>query len=1094
MDTSLQLATLLWLLATLLTLLCERAFADVAPEFRREPTSEVVRPFSRVKLRCTTQVKEAQITWTLNGDDIADFPNIAVSGGSLLIRNFESEEGMFSHVGDYQCIARTTVGSIASRIARLDVAYIKKFTEIPPAEIIAYEGGMAVIPCTLPESLPSARMEYSFKNKWITESTDHHVIMPSGSLHILNVSSSDAGLYSCSAVNSVINKRLSPRNGTMLVVKQGEPDDIEEPPRIARHRGALVSRGDVAVLECVVEGGRGTSTDVRWEKLSGEIPFDAVQRPGSLAIPSAAYKDEGAYLCIVEQGGAEVERHAITLKVKKSPGIRSGPQDTSVGLGHSAQFSCSVIRAQPDEVRWFHNTREIQIDNNKYMLQDGVLTVRDVQMKDLGMYQCMVSNENGSVQASAQLRIPDGFPRITQPPINTTAVEGERVLLSCNFRGTPLPYVSWRNQRNQIMRNNDKTFISEDRGLTLLDVDLADVGWYTCMASNKHGSVKASAYLSVLEKIGSTPTTPTQGVIGPPDGIISDSGITTGGDNSVEPSLKPLPPSDVPSKPEVNKTSDTSVEVRWRYRGTGQSWPITGFTVEYRDVLIDEDWRTAQGAIGPLQRSFQVSNLKTGKTYRFRVSAVNRFGKGPYSEMSNRFMLQDHLPIIQPQRAPTRSPRIVKCVPESSSALRVFWEYNPVAGDAPIEGFYIYIRHTDSDDDRDYVRKPVIGEDVRSYLIAKLEPEEMYDIKVESFNSAGESTRSNVFIRSTLPRETEPPPIIIVPVNPGQSPNVDTRIPILSDEPTPVPPRAPRGQSEDILYITLGVVLGAMLLVLIMFAVMCVWRAKQDTRDPNMPAHWNNRPYYDPSFQFVDSGKYPCANGKLNSNHSGPNGMTPHAYRETNGGIEPRPLYTLPQDAFGGTAYLSCGTGSLQHESAPETSTSPYEENGPRPTLSPGHAGHNGLTNGSARCHRAASNHELASSPTAPRPVCQIRVNPRHQREAVGGRSTRITVHDRPNRTDSSSEHLQDCDRGSLTLSLPTMPPDIRVPAPSRPSPSSSGPCCEAHAPPRPRSASSQSEASSHQSSNQWECSSRHSGSQSQASSHHSSSSKITDV
>lgn len=66
------------------------------------------------------------------------------------------------------------------------------------------------------------------------------------------------------------------------------------------------------------------------------------------------------------------------------------------------------------------------------------------------------------------------------------------------------------------------------------------------------------------------------------------------------------------------------------------------------------------------------------------------------------------------------------------------------------EGFYVYIRNFDSDDDRDYVRTPIIGDYVRSYLIEKLEPEESYDIKVESFNSAGESKGSNVIIRSTL--------------------------------------------------------------------------------------------------------------------------------------------------------------------------------------------------------------------------------------------------------------------------------------------------------------------------------------------------------
>ena len=67
----------------------------------------------------------------------------------------------------------------------------------------------------------------------------------------------------------------------------------------------------------------------------------------------------------------------------------------------------------------------------------------------------------------------------------------------------------------------------------------------------------------------------------------------------------------------------------------------------------------------------------------------------------------------------------------------------------------------------------------------------------------------------------------------------------------------------------------------------------------DLPGHWNNQPYYDGNFRYMDTGKYTYTNGKLNSNHSGPNGMvggiTHKPFSETNGGIEPRPLYALPQ-------------------------------------------------------------------------------------------------------------------------------------------------------------------------------------------------------
>ncbi|XP_054760264.2 cell adhesion molecule-related/down-regulated by oncogenes-like [Lytechinus pictus] len=1103
MDVNLQIATVVWLLATFITLMCEQALADVPPQLRREPTSKPVRPFSRVKLRCSAHPKEAIITWRWNGVDITDFPNIATNGGTLLIRNFESDEGNLSHVGNYQCVATTGVGSVVSRIARLEAAYIKKFTEKPPPEVLSWHGEVGVIPCTLPESKPPARMEYSFKNRWITESTDHHRIMPSGNLHILNVSSSDAGFYTCSAVNPTTNKRLSPRNGTLLEVRQGEPEDA---PRIAYSSGAVVSRGDPAILECVVTGGHPTSSRVRWEKLTGDLSLDVTQRDGSLIIPSASVEDGGAYVCIAEYNGVEVDRQEVSLSVTKAPSIRTGPADAVASIGNPSRFSCSISRASPDDIQWLHNAKDIRVDGHKYTLNGRTLTINDVGLEDLGMYQCLVNTDEGSTQAAAQLKVSAGFPSVIEPPINTTAIEGERVYLSCRTRGEPLPLVTWEDPRRNYVFNTDKTFISEDSGgLTVFKVDLTDVGWYTCTVTNRHGVVKSSAYLSVLEKVPTTSTTPTQGVIGPPfSGAISDSGITTIVDTNGEASIKPGPPLEQPSKPQVVKIAKTSVEVSWTYNNAGNSAPITGFTVQYIDVRGVEGWRTASNTIGPQQRSYQVTNLEPSKIYRFRVIASNRYGESPHSDLSNRKLLESSVPVVAPKRAPTISPRIMECVPESSTTIRVVWEYPstaPVTTNEDIEGFYVYIRNFDSDDDRDYVRTPIIGAHVRSYLIEKLEPEESYDIKVESFNSAGESKGSNVIIRSTLARETEPPPIIIRPSIPGHPIDLSPHIPFIDDDPTLAPPHPPRGQSEDILYITLGVVLGAMLLVLIMFAVMCVWRAKQVNRDSNGPVHWNNQPMYDGNFAYLDGAKYPYMNGKPNSNHSGPNGVAGrhNHYSETNGGSKPRPLYALPQDTLGGPPYIPCGTSGPHHDSAPETSTVPYEDHQMYTTVpTNNHHSYNSLTNGSIKGHHATSNHELGHAPPVgapppPRPVCHIRVNPRLQREVNGVGSASITVHDRPNRTGGSTEGIDGKDTGSLTLSLPTMPPDLYVQTTPTLSPAHSRICCEAHAPSRSRSASSQSEASSHHSSNQSESSHR-SYNQSQLSSHHSSSSKITDV
>ena len=54
--------------------------------------------------------------------------------------------------------------------------------------------------------------------------------------------------------------------------------------------------------------------------------------------------------------------------------------------------------------------------------------------------------------------------------------------------------------------------------------------------------------------------------------------------------------------------------------------------------------------------------------------ASNRYGESPHSEMSNRKLLESAVPVVAPKRAPTVSPRIMECVPESSTTIRVVWE------------------------------------------------------------------------------------------------------------------------------------------------------------------------------------------------------------------------------------------------------------------------------------------------------------------------------------------------------------------------------------------------------------------------------------
>ncbi|XP_071806878.1 cell adhesion molecule-related/down-regulated by oncogenes-like [Asterias amurensis] len=854
--------------------------ADSPPSFLREPRSRIVKHNIRVKLRCKVDPKDAQIWWLLDGEVISDLASrgMEVTPNYLIINSFQGK-GERSHNGDYQCRAGNATGTVISRVAHVEAAYLKRFPTHLPTTVYGNEGGVAVIACPIPDSLPPAVMTYEFKGQQITGSSDHYRIMPSGHLHILDVSEADEGHFTCSATNPFLSKTHSLANGTSLIVI--DASDVQTPPSITTARGAVANVNERAILECLPDG--VPFPEVRWERVDRQMPTNAIQYPSSLEIYPVSKGDAGVYRCTAWSGQEHSDVSEVTLEVKDAVSISKAPKNTHVDLGGTGRFKCSVRGVREDQIMWLFNGERISEMSFRHQILDGELVIHEVLRSDLGPYQCFIQAGHESAQATARLMLREGFPDIPDPPINTTAIEGENVLLACGTTGDPMPVVSWHDPMDYVVRNTASMFISEETGgLTIYRVGPEDVGWYRCTASNKHGQVISKAYLAVIEKISTTPAPEmsTRHVLNPP--VNDDITITT--QTTDEPN-KPGTVPDAPSKPSITKTSDTSVETRWNYYGT---IVVTSFTVQYRDVTSVDGWVTASNVIPPNRRIYEVQGLTKGATYRFLVIAANEHGESLPSEMSNRFLM--HVPDNPPIRPPLDPPRIIDCRALSSTTILVEWEFDPEYPDIPVTGFYIHTRNTDSDDDNDYIRTPVKGIDVRRYYINNLEPELTYDIKMQTFNSGGESPFSNVVIRGTLAQETPPPPLIVPEPNPSNSPSEG--IPNLPDD---AEPDAAAGQGEDILYITLGVVLGAMLLVLIMFGVMCIWRAKQ-VNNNRMARDFHYGYYCDGAYRHANGNAYKFGGHYMNGNGPPGHGIENVPYGEMTTSADPRPLYTMPQD------------------------------------------------------------------------------------------------------------------------------------------------------------------------------------------------------
>ena len=80
-------------------------------------------------------------------------------------------------------------------------------------------------------------------------------------------------------------------------------------------------------------------------------------------------------------------------------------------------------------------------------------------------------------------------PRFTQPPANSTAVEGAQHILTCVAAGDPTPLVTWL--------SSDGEVISTQGTLLFSSVARSNTGLYTCTASSSAGSVEVEIYLDV---------------------------------------------------------------------------------------------------------------------------------------------------------------------------------------------------------------------------------------------------------------------------------------------------------------------------------------------------------------------------------------------------------------------------------------------------------------------------------------------------------------------------------------------------------------------------------------------------------------------
>ncbi|XP_051970367.1 brother of CDO [Xyrauchen texanus] len=892
------------------------ALSDDIPVFTEEPLSVVQKLGGSVTLRCSALPNHVNISWRLNGRELAAGGNeelgVLVQPDSLYIPSLTNLT-----VGRYQCVATTSVGSCASVPASVTAAKLRDFEPDDQQEIEVDEGNTAVIECHLPESQPKAQVRYSVKQEWLETSKGNYLIMPSGNLQIANATREDEGPYKCAAYNPVTQEVKTSTSTDRLRIRRStsEAARIIYPPAPL---SIMVNKGQRLVLECVASG--IPTPQVTWAKDGLDLENHNNTRflLSNLLIDAASESDSGTYACKADNGigSASSANMLYDVQVFEPPQVRVKLQQQDVSRGDTVRFSCQVRGKPTPTVVWLHNAQLLR-PSPRHRMSSQVLRILNVGPQDDGVYQCMAENGVGSSQATTRLltvpTVPSRSGKIPlirpmspdkvlreQPPLKPVVTSAMLPVDCSEVRVSPAEAPVIMSQPRTVKADYYELTWEprHDGGAPVLEyiIKYRKAGespgdWITSTISGSQHKLTLTklqpASLYEVEMAAKNCAG-----LGQPAMMTFRTGKWRRGPIGAPkpPVVQPrLSPPEAPDRPTVSMATETSTYVTWIPRGN-RGFPIQSFRVQYKKLRKGGgDWDVAVNNIPPSRLSVEITGLEKGTSYKFRVLAVNVLGASPPSAPSKAYTVVGSGP---PNRRPIDGPYITYNEAINETTIILKWTYTAV-NNTPIYGFYIFYRPTDSDNDSDY-KKDVVEGDRYWHSITDLQPETAYDIKMQCFNEGGESEFGNVVILETKARphqRTTPP---------------ETSTPRLEHPGNPMP------RPGDLPYLIVGVVLGAFVFIIVAFIPICLWRvwAKQkqtlDMRFPVLAAAVSPCQYTMVPLQGLALGR-PCAiNPHLAPPHTvytpkveyTPNGNGKHTTQHLPGGHQDDADYELECDAL----------------------------------------------------------------------------------------------------------------------------------------------------------------------------------------------------
>ncbi|XP_074860930.1 neural cell adhesion molecule L1-like protein isoform X1 [Carettochelys insculpta] len=160
-------------------------------------------------------------------------------------------------------------------------------------------------------------------------------------------------------------------------------------------------------------------------------------------------------------------------------------------------LECIAEGLPTPKLKWIKIGRDLPKDRAVTENFGKILKIEQVSAADEGTYECTANNSVGIAKHEFHVHVEEP-PRWIKKPTSGVYERDSSALLLCEATGKPDPIIKWKRNGMPIDQSTFRGRVSA-REISITSLQLQDSAVYQCEATNKHGTILATANVNVLQ-------------------------------------------------------------------------------------------------------------------------------------------------------------------------------------------------------------------------------------------------------------------------------------------------------------------------------------------------------------------------------------------------------------------------------------------------------------------------------------------------------------------------------------------------------------------------------------------------------------------